>query len=148
MATGRPVRAMDRYTGQFGVFTLSKELRLQHFSASGEVSVAAGPDLRPLPIRRFHMVRAPRQGEGALLDDVPARLLPGISTALALELAEGPLFVSWPLDIEPSDLREGHDAGAPVDGRHRPVRQVRPAGLRPAVQARLTRSDEARRSDC
>ena len=26
---------------------------------------------------------------------------------VALELAEGPLFISWPVDIEPSDLREG-----------------------------------------
>ena len=75
-----------------------------------EVPVAARPDLRPLPVRRFRVVRPQRQGEGALLDDVPAGLLPGVSsphTVVALELAEGPLFISWPVDIEPSDLREG-----------------------------------------
>jgi hypothetical protein len=26
---------------------------------------------------------------------------------VALELAEGPLFISWPVGIEPSDFREG-----------------------------------------
>jgi len=28
-------------------------------------------------------------------------------TVLALELAEGPLFISWPVNIEPSGLRKG-----------------------------------------
>jgi uncharacterized OB-fold protein len=28
-------------------------------------------------------------------------------TVIALELAEGPPFIPWPVDIEPSDLREG-----------------------------------------
>jgi hypothetical protein len=57
----------------------------------------------------------------------------------ALELVEGPLFISWPVDIEPSDLREGMTLGAPVAGRRRPAQRVQPAGPRPALRARLTR---------
>src|SRR4029450_13070612 len=46
-----------------------------------EVPLAAGPDLRSLPVRRLHVVPAQRQGEGALVDDVPPRLLSGVSAA-------------------------------------------------------------------
>jgi hypothetical protein len=36
------------------------------------------------------------------VDDVPPP-----HTVVALELAEGPLFISYPVDVEPSDLRDG-----------------------------------------
>ena len=32
---------------------------------------------------------------------------PPAHTVVALELAEGPLFISYPVDLEPSALREG-----------------------------------------
>ena len=70
----RPAGARDgpAYAEQFWAFTLGSELRLRQCS---------GPDLRPLLVRRFRVVRPQRHGEGALLDDIPARLLPGISAA-------------------------------------------------------------------
>src|SRR5262249_15352848 len=46
-----------------------------------EVPLAAGPDLRPLSVRRLHVVPAERQGEGAVVDDVPPWLLSGVSAA-------------------------------------------------------------------
>jgi hypothetical protein len=67
-----------------------------------EVPLAARPDLRSLSVRRLRVVSAQRQREGALVDDVPPP-----HTVVALELAEGPLFISYPVDVEPSDLRDG-----------------------------------------
>jgi hypothetical protein len=52
-----------------------------------------------------------RHGAGPVLDDLPAGLLRGIPaaphTVVALELEEGPLFVSYPVGIDAAELREG-----------------------------------------
>jgi hypothetical protein len=92
---------MDPYAEQLWAFTLNRKLRLQQCS---------GPDLRPLLARRFRVVRPQRGGEGALVDDVLAGLLRGISASLHGRRARArrrPTLHLLAVDIEPSDLREG-----------------------------------------
>ena len=66
-----------------------------------------------LHLRRRRDVSADRlfgSRQGPLLADLPAGLLRRVSaphTVVALELEEGPLFVSYPVGIDAADLREG-----------------------------------------
>ena len=63
---------------------------------------------------------------------------PPPQTVVALELAEGPLFISWPVDVEPSDLREGMTLELWADAADRFGEYNLPVFDPPA--ARLTRS--------
>src|SRR5215470_15669643 len=99
-----------------------------------EVPLAAGPGLRPLPVRRLRVVPPQRQGESALVDDVPPRLLPGISAAPHRRRARaGRRPALHLLSRRPRAQRppRRHDAGAPLDRRHRQIRRVQPPRLRP-----------------
>jgi len=110
MGTARPVRAMDPYAEQFWAFTRERELRLQQCSACGKFRWPPGPTC-----------------DRCLSDDFAWSALSGVATVLswttfrrgyfpeyppphtvvALELAEGPLFISYPIGLEPHELREG-----------------------------------------
>jgi hypothetical protein len=110
MATARPVRAMDPYAEQFWAFTRERELRLQQCVACGKFRWPPGPTC-----------------DRCLSDDFAWSALSGVATVLswttfrrgyfpeyppphtvvALELAEGPLFISYPVGLEPSELQEG-----------------------------------------
>jgi len=57
-----------------------------------------------------------------------------------IELAEGPLFISWPVDIEPSDLREGMTLELRWTDATDRFGEYKSTGLRHALRARLTRS--------
>jgi uncharacterized protein len=104
MATARPVRAMDPYAEQFWAFTRDRELRLQQCSACGKFRWPPGPTC-----------------DRCLSDDFAWSVLSGVATVLswttfrrgyfpeyppphtvvALELAEGPLFIAYPVGLEP-----------------------------------------------
>jgi len=110
MATARPVRAMDPYAEQFWAFTQSRELRLQQCSACGKFRWPPGPTCDRCLSDDFSW--SPLSGMGKVLSWTTFRRAyfpeyPPPHTVVALELAEGPLFISWPVDIEPSTLREG-----------------------------------------
>ena len=110
MATARPVRAMDLYAEQFWAFTGRKELCLQQCSACGKFRWPPGPTC-----------------DRCLSDDFAWSALSGVArvlswttfhrgyfaeyppphTVVALELEEGPLFVSYPVGIDTAELREG-----------------------------------------
>ena len=55
MATPRPIRSMDPYAEQFWAYTQKKELRLQQCSRVRQVPLAAGADVRPLPVRSMRV---------------------------------------------------------------------------------------------
>ncbi len=110
MATARPVRAMDPYAEQFWAFTLDRELRLQQCSACGKFRWPPGPTCDRCLSDVFAW--SPLSGTAKVLSWTTFRRgyfpeYPPPHTVLALELAEGPLFISYPVDIEPTDLREG-----------------------------------------
>src|SRR5713101_2505046 len=110
MAKQRPVRAMDPYAEQFWEYTKSQELRLQRCSECGKYSWPPGPTCDRCLSEEFEWHRL--SGSARVIswtvfhrgyfDEYPPP-----HTVLALELAEGPFFISYPVGIEPSDLREG-----------------------------------------
>jgi uncharacterized OB-fold protein len=108
MATARPVRAMDLYAEQFWAFTRDRKLRLQQCSGCGKFRWPPGLTCdrclsddftwsalsgvaKVLSWTMFH--------RGYFLEYSPPH------TVVALELAEGPLFISCPVGIEPDELR-------------------------------------------
>src|SRR5262249_17242753 len=110
MATARPVRAMDPYAEQFWAFTREKELRLQQCSASGKFRWPPGPTCDRCLSDDFAWT--PLSGAAKVLSWTTFRRgyfpeYPPPHTVVALELAEGPLFISYPVDVGPTDLREG-----------------------------------------
>ena len=110
MATARPTRAMDPYAEQFWGFTLSRELRLQQCSACGKFRWPPGPTCDRCLSDDFTW--SPLSGKAKVLSWTTFRRgyfpeYPPPHTVIALELAEGPLFISSPVDVESSDLREG-----------------------------------------
>ncbi len=110
MATARPVRAMDPYAEQFWAFTLSKELRLQKCSPCGKFRWPPGPTCDRCLSDDFEWSAV--SGTAKVLSWTTFRRgyfaeYPPPHTVVALELEEGPLFISYPVDIETSELREG-----------------------------------------
>src|SRR5206468_1955393 len=100
------------------------------------------PELRPLPVRRLRVVPAQRQGEGALVDDVPPRLLPGVSAAPHRRRARAgrrPALHLLSRRRRAQRPPRRHDAGAPLDRRHRQIRRVQPPRLRPVRRQKLRR---------
>jgi uncharacterized protein len=110
MATQRPVRSMDAFAEAFWAFTRDKELRLQQCSTCGKFRWPPGPtcdrclsdDFEWAPIRGAAKVLSWTTFHRGYFEEYPAP-----HTVLALELEEGPLFVSYPVDIAPGELREG-----------------------------------------
>ena len=110
MATTRPVRAMDLYAEQFWNFTKSNELRLQRCTDCGKFRWPPGPSCDRCLSDNFEWAKI--AGKGKILSWTTFRRgyfpeYPPPHTAIALELDEGPLFVSYPIEVEPSELREG-----------------------------------------
>jgi uncharacterized OB-fold protein len=110
MAMARPVRAMDPYAEQFWAFTRSRELRLQQCSACGKFRWPPGPTCDRCLSDDFAW--SPLSGKAKVLSWTTFRRgyfpeYPPPHTVVALELAEGPLFISYPVGVEPSELREG-----------------------------------------
>ena len=110
MAKQRPARAMDPYAEQFWSFTKTKELRLQKCSECGKYRWPPGPTCdRCLSEESSWEVLS---GAAKVLSWTTFHRgyfeeYPPPHTVVAVELAEGPFFVSYPAGIEAADLREG-----------------------------------------
>jgi len=110
MATPRPIRSMDPYAEQFWGFTQQKEFRLQQCSDCGKFRWPPGPTCDKCLSDTFDW--AAIAGQGKVLSWTTFRRsyfkeYPAPHTVFVLELDEGPLFVSYPVDLDPADLREG-----------------------------------------
>ena len=110
MATIRPNRAMDPYAEQFWAFTQNKELRLQQCADCGTLRWPPGPTCDKCLSDAFEWTAV--AGRGKVLSWTTFRRsyfkeYPAPHTVFVLELDEGPLFVSYPVDLAPADLREG-----------------------------------------
>ena len=129
MATARPVRAMDPYAEQFWAFTKERELRLQQCAACGKFRWPPGPTCDRCLSDDFAW--SALSGLARVLSWTTFRRgyfpeYPPPHTVVALELAEGPLFISYPVGPRAGRVAGRHDPGGSVDGRRRPVRRVQP----------------------
>ena len=110
MATARPVRAMDLYAEQFWAFTRQKELRLQKCAECGKFRWPPGPTCDRCLADGFEW--SALSGVATVLSWTTFRRgyfdeYPPPHTVVALELAEGPLFISYPVEIDTRELSEG-----------------------------------------
>jgi len=110
MATARPVRSMDPYAEQFWAFTLDEQLRLQRCSDCGKFRWPPGPTCDRCLSDNVEWAAV--SGAATVLSWTTFRRgyfpeYPPPHTVVALELAEGPLFISYLVDIDASELREG-----------------------------------------
>ncbi len=110
MATARPIRSMDPYAEQFWEFTQRKELRLQRCTECGKFRWPPGPTCDRCLADAFEW--APVSGRGKVLSWTTFHRgyfpeYPAPHTCIVLELQEGPLFVSYPVEVDPASLREG-----------------------------------------
>jgi uncharacterized protein len=110
MATVRPMRSMDPYAQQFWTHTKNKEFRLQQCSDCQKFRWPPGPTCDACLSDNFAW--AQMKGRGKLLSWTTFHRAyfpeyPAPHTSIVLELDEGPLFVSYPVDIAVTDLREG-----------------------------------------
>ena len=110
MATQRPPRVMDPYAEQFWTFTEQQELRLQRCGECGRFRWPPGPVCDQCLSEDYAWEEV--SGRGTLLSWVIYRRryfpeYPAPHTVLMVELDEGPLFVTQPIDIETHALRDG-----------------------------------------
>ena len=110
MATPRPQRSMDPYADQFWAYTQKKEFRLQKCAECGKFRWPPGPTCDQCLSDATEW--ASIAGTGKVLSWTTFRRgyfpeYPTPHTVIVLELNEGPLFVSYPVDIDVSNLREG-----------------------------------------
>jgi uncharacterized protein len=110
MATPRPIRSMDPYAQQFWNYTQNKEFRLQQCSDCKKFRFPPGPTCDACLSDNFEW--ALMGGRGKVLSWTTFRRAyfpeyPAPHTSIVLELEEGPLFVSYPVGIEVTKLREG-----------------------------------------
>ena len=110
MATARPPRAMDPYAEQFWEFTKAKELRLQQCSGCGKFRWPPSAVCDGCLSEDFEWTQL--SGAGKVLSWTTFHRAyfpeyPPPFTSIVLELDEGPLFVSYPVGIEASQLAEG-----------------------------------------
>ena len=110
MAKQRPQRAMDSYAEKFWEYTKSQELRLQKCGECGKYRWPPGPTCDRCLSEEFEWNLL--SGAGRVLSWTTFRRgyfdeYPPPHTVLALELEEGPFFISYPVGIEPADLKEG-----------------------------------------
>ena len=110
MATVRPIRSMDPYAEQFWAHTLNKELRFQKCTDCGKFRWPPGPTCDQCLSDVFEWATV--TGKGKVLSWTTFRRsyfkeYPAPHTVIVLELDEGPLFVSYPVDVDVANLREG-----------------------------------------
>jgi hypothetical protein len=110
MATARPIRSMDPYAEQFWAYTQKNEFRLQQCTDCSKFRWPPGPTCDQCLSDAFEW--AAIAGQGKVLSWTTFRRgyfqeYPAPHTVIVLELDEGPLFVSYPVDVELADLREG-----------------------------------------
>ena len=110
MATIRPTRAMDPYAEQFWSYTQKKELRLQQCSECGKFRWPPGPACDKCLSDAFEWTAT--SGRGKVMSWTTFRRgyfqeYPAPHTIIVLELDEGPLFVSYPVEVEVPALKEG-----------------------------------------
>ena len=110
MVTARPIRSMDPYAREFWIYTEKKELRLQQCSNCGKFRWPPGPTCDKCLSDEADWAAV--SGRGRVLSWTTFHRkyfeeYPAPHTVLVLELEEGPLFVSYPIDVEVADLREG-----------------------------------------
>jgi uncharacterized OB-fold protein len=108
MATTRPVRNLDPYAEAFWEFTKDQELRLQRCSECAKFRFPPGPACDQCLSDSFEWVQV--SGKGNLLSWTTFRRgyfaeYPPPHTNIVVELEEGPLFVSYPIGVDPSDLK-------------------------------------------
>ena len=101
---------MDPYAEQFWTFTEQQELRLQRCGECGRFRWPPGPVCDQCLSEDYAWEEV--SGRGALLSWVIYRRgyfpeYPAPHTVLMVELDEGPLFVTQPVDIETHGLRDG-----------------------------------------
>ena len=110
MATARPIRSMDPYAEQFWGYTQQKQFRLQRCADCGKFRWPPGPTCDGCLSDAFEW--AAIAGRGKVLSWTTFRRsyfqeYPAPHTVFVIELDEGPLFVSFPLEVEAAGLREG-----------------------------------------
>jgi uncharacterized OB-fold protein len=110
MATQRPVRSLDPFAVQFWEFTKDRELRLQRCADCGKFRWPPGPTCDQCLSDRFDWELLSGTGKVLSWSTFHRAYFPEYPpphTVVALELAEGPYFISYPVGIEASELREG-----------------------------------------
>jgi uncharacterized OB-fold protein len=110
MARKRPPRAMDPYAEQFWEYTKGREFRLQRCAECAKYRWPPGPTCDRCLSEDFQWDIL--SGTGKVLSWTTFRRgyfeeYPPPHTIIALELQEGPYFVSYPVGLEAGDLREG-----------------------------------------
>jgi uncharacterized OB-fold protein len=112
MATMRPRRRMDPYAEQFWEFTKSREFRLQQCSACGKFRWPPAPVCDGCLSESFEWMRA--TGRGTLLAWVIFRRqyfheYPSGHHAGLVELDDGPLFITIPVDESGAEFKDGQE---------------------------------------
>ena len=110
MATMRPPRRLDPYAEQFWEFTKSKEFRLQQCSECGKFRWPPAPTCDQCLSEGFEWAAA--AGRGTLLSWVIFRRqyfpeYPSGHHAAVVELDEGPLFITIPVDPTGAAITDG-----------------------------------------
>lgn len=110
MATMRPQRRMDPYAEQFWEYTKNKEFRLQQCSECGKFRWPPAPACDRCLSEAFEWMTA--TGRGTLLSWVIFRRqyfheYPSGHHAGLVELDEGPLFITIPVDEAGAEFKDG-----------------------------------------
>ena len=105
----RPPRRLDPYAEQFWEFTKSKEFRLQRCSECGKFRWPPSPTCDQCLSEGFEW--APAAGRGTLLSWVIFRRqyfheYPSGHHAAIVELDEGPLFITTPVDRNGAGIKD------------------------------------------
>ena len=109
MATERPPRRMDPYAEQFWQFTRSKEFRLQRCAACGRFRWPPAPVCDGCLSEDFSWTAV--SGKGTVLSWVTFHRgylpeYPPPHTVVMVELAEGPLFITIPVNRDGSAIQD------------------------------------------
>jgi hypothetical protein len=102
MATARPIRSMAPYAEQFWAFTREKEPRLQQCSDCGKFRWPPGPTCDRCLSDAF--ARTALSGTATVLSWTTFRRRTRWSRS---SWRRGPLFISCPVALDPTALREG-----------------------------------------
>jgi uncharacterized OB-fold protein len=110
MAIERPVRRLDPYAEQFWDFTKDKEFRLQRCTECGKYRWPPAPVCEQCLSEAYEWM--PVSGRGTVLSWVVFRrqYFPEYPTphyVVMVELEEGPLFISNPVETGEADLKDG-----------------------------------------
>jgi len=110
MATFRPRRRLDPYAEQFWEFTREKDFRLQQCEECGKFRWPPSPTCDNCLSEAFAWAAV--SGRGTLLSWVIFRRqyfheYPSGHPCCVVELDEGPLFISYPVDETGAELKDG-----------------------------------------